>query len=231
MSAVAAQSALHRTLQFWQATVGKKYVMAATGCVLFGFVLVHMLGNLQVYLGREQINHYAELLKANPAVLWGARGFLLLNVVAHMTAAFQLWSLKNKARPTAYAVTRATTSTFASRTMYWTGPGLFFFIVYHLAHLTTGQAHPNFNAEDVYTNVILGFRQPVAFLAYILAMSFLGFHLVHGVWSMFQSAGLHHPKYMPKIRLFATLATALIVGGNISIPVAAITRLIGADIP
>jgi succinate dehydrogenase / fumarate reductase cytochrome b subunit len=148
-----------------------------------------------------------------------------------MVAAFQLWSLKNKARPTAYAVTRSTTSTFASRTMYLTGPGLFFFIVFHLAHLTTGQAHPAFNAEDVYANVILGFRQPVAFVAYILAMSFLGFHLVHGVWSMFQSAGVNHPKYMPKIRLFATLATALIVGGNISIPVAAITRLIGADIP
>jgi succinate dehydrogenase / fumarate reductase, cytochrome b subunit len=231
MSAVAAQSALHRTLQFWQATVGKKYVMAITGCVLFGFVLVHMLGNLQVYLGRDQINHYAELLKANAAVLWGARAFLLLNVVAHMTAAFQLWSLKNKARPTAYAVTRSTTSTFASRTMYLTGPGLLFFLIFHLAHFTTGQAHPAFDATDVYSNVIVGFRQPVAFVAYILAMGFLGFHLVHGVWSMFQSAGLNHPKYMPKIRLFATLATALIVGGNISIPVAAITRLIGADIP
>ena len=231
MSAVAAQSALHRSLQFWQATVGKKYVMAVSGCVLFGFVLVHMLGNLQVYIGRDQINHYAELLKASPAVLWGARGFLLLNVVAHMAAAFQLWTLKNRARPTPYAVTRSTSSSLASRTMYLTGPGLFFFIVFHLAHFTTGQAHPAFNSEDVYSNVILGFRQPVAFVAYILAMSFLGFHLVHGVWSMFQSAGLNHPKYMPKIRLFATLATALIVGGNISIPVAVMTRLIGADLP
>jgi succinate dehydrogenase / fumarate reductase, cytochrome b subunit len=79
--------------------------------------------------------------------------------------------------------------------------------------------------------VIVGFRQPLAFVVYMLAMSFLGFHLVHGVWSMFQSAGLNHPKYMPKIRLFATLATALIVGGNLSMPVAVITRLIGSDIP
>ena len=230
MSAVAAQGALHRTLQFWQATVGKKYVMALTGFVLFGFVLVHMIGNLQVFLGRDTLNAYAELLKAKPAILWGARLFLLANVTLHMTAAFQLWSLKNKARPKAYAVTRSTTSSFASRTMYLTGPGLLFFLVYHISHLTVGQTHPDFLSEDVYRNVILGFRQPVAFAAYLLAMGFLGFHLVHGVWSMFQSAGLNHPKYMPKIRLLATLATGLIVGGNLTIPVAIMTRLIGAEI-
>ena len=230
MSAVAAQSALHRTLQFWQATVGKKYVMALTGAVLFGFVLIHMLGNLQVFLGAEKLNAYGALLKANAGVLWGARLILLANVTLHMTAAFQLWSLKNKARPNAYAVTRSTTSSFASRTMYLTGPGLLFFLIYHLTHLTTGQTHPDFAQEDVYRNVILGFRQPVAFVTYLLAMGFLGFHLVHGVWSMFQSAGLNHPKYMPKIRLLATLATGLVVGGNITIPVAVITRLIGANI-
>ena len=230
MSAVAAQSALHRTLQFWQATVGKKYVMALTGAVLFGFVLIHMLGNLQVFLGAEKLNAYGALLKANAGVLWGARLILLANVTLHMTAAFQLWSLKNKARPNAYAVTRSTTSSFASRTMYLTGPGLLFFLIYHLTHLTTGQTHPDFAQEDVYRNVILGFRQPVAFVTYLLAMGFLGFHLVHGVWSMFQSAGLNHPRYMPKIRLLATLATGLVVGGNITIPVAVITRLIGANI-
>lgn len=230
MSAVAAQSALHRTLHFWQATVGKKYVMALTGAVLFGFVLIHMLGNLQVFLGAEKLNAYGALLKANAGVLWGARLILLATVTLHMTAAFQLWSLKNKARPTAYAVTRSTTSSFASRTMYLTGPGLLFFLIYHLTHLTTGQTHPDFAQEDVYRNVILGFRQPVAFVTYLLAMAFLGFHLVHGVWSMFQSAGLNHPKYMPKIRLLATLATGLVVGGNITIPVAVITRLIGANI-
>lgn len=204
--------------------------MALTGAVLFGFVLIHMLGNLQVFLGAEKLNAYGALLKANAGVLWGARLILLANVTLHMTAAFQLWSLKNKARPNAYAVTRSTTSSFASRTMYLTGPGLLFFLIYHLTHLTTGQTHPDFAQEDVYRNVILGFRQPVAFVTYLLAMGFLGFHLVHGVWSMFQSAGLNHPRYMPKIRLLATLATGLVVGGNITIPVAVITRLIGANI-
>jgi len=231
MSAVAAQSALHRTLQFWQATVGKKYVMAVTGAVLFLFVIGHLVGNLQVFLGPEKLDSYAHFLKSLGGLLWLARLGLLVCVVLHMTAAFQLWSLKRSARPNAYAVTRSRSSSFASRTMYLTGPGLFFFIVYHLAHLTLGNAHPDFDPDQCYRNVILGFRQPVAFAAYVLAMSFLGFHLVHGVWSMFQSMGLNHPKYMPKIRLLATLATAAIVAGNLSIPVAVMTRLIGASIP
>lgn len=230
MSAAAATGTLHRTLQLWQATIGKKFVMAVTGCLLFFFTLVHMLGNLQIYLGAEQLNNYAHLLKANAGVLWGARLGLLTLVVLHLTAAFQLWSLKGKARPVAYNVTRSTVSSFASRTMYLTGPVLFLFIVYHLNHFTTGAAHPDFNPDDVYRNVVLGFRQPIAFVSYTLAMAMLGFHLVHGVWSMFQSVGVSHPKYNPKIRLFATAATALIVGGNLSIPVAVITRLIGADV-
>ena len=100
MSTVAApNSALHRTLQFWQATVGKKVVMAVTGFFLFGFTLVHMLGNLQIYVGADQINEYGRLLKANPLVLWGARLFLLATVGTHLVTVFQLWSLKNKARP------------------------------------------------------------------------------------------------------------------------------------
>lgn len=232
MSTVAApNSALHRTLQFWQATVGKKVVMAVTGFFLFGFTLVHMLGNLQIYVGADQINEYGRLLKANPLVLWGARLFLLATVGTHLVTVFQLWSLKNKARPSRYAVQKSTTSTYASRSMYLSGPILFFFIVYHLAHFTTGQAHPDFAGEDVYRNVIVGFRQPLAFFSYLIAMAFLGFHMVHGVWSMFQSVGISHPKYQPKIRWFATLATALIVGGNISIPLAAMFRLIGTDIP
>ena len=205
--------------------------MAVTGCILFGFTLVHMLGNLQIYAGADKINDYGRLLKANAVVLWGARLFLLATVMTHMVTVFQLWSLKKKARPVDYAVKKSTTSTYASRSMYVSGPILFFFIVYHLAHLTTGQAHPDFGGEDVYRNVVIGFRQPVAFFAYLIAMGFLGFHMVHGVWSMFQSVGISHPKYQPKLRMFATVMTGLIVGANISIPVAVMFRLIGTDIP
>lgn len=230
MSAVAANSPLHRTLEFWQATIGKKTVMAVTGGILVGFTLVHMLGNLQVYLGSEVLNNYGRLLKSNLGVLWGARLFLLASLVLHLTAAFQLWSLKKKARPIAYQKLAPKQSSYASRTMYVSGPILFFFIAYHLSHLTTGQTHPDFDEGDVYRNVILGFRDPFAFGAYVVAMATLGFHMIHGVWSAFQSLGLNHPKYTPKVRNLATALTALIVGGNLSIPVAVMFRLIGNDI-
>ena len=230
MSAVAANSTLHRSLEFWQAAIGKKTVMAVTGGVLVTFTLVHMIGNLQVYLGAEALNHYGQLLKSNLAVLWGARLVLLATVSLHLTAAFQLWSLKNKARPVAYQKLTPTKSSYASRTMYVSGPILFFFIVFHLSHLTTGQTHPNFEEGEVYRNVILGFREPVAFGAYLIAMGCLGFHLIHGVWSAFQSLGVNHPKYTPKLRNLATALTAVIVGGNISIPVAVMFRLIGSEV-
>ncbi|MBY0502979.1 MAG: succinate dehydrogenase cytochrome b subunit [Bryobacteraceae bacterium] len=204
--------------------------MAVTGGILVGFTLVHMAGNLQIYLGADVLNHYGQLLKSNVAVLWGARLFLLASVCLHLTAAFQLWSLKAKARPVAYQKLAPTKSSYASRTMYVSGPILLFFIIYHLSHLTTGQTHPQFDEGDVYRNVVLGFRQPVAFAAYLIAMGCLGFHLIHGVWSAFQSLGINHPKYTPKIRNLATGLTALIVGGNLSIPVAVMLRLIGNDV-
>ena len=230
MSAVAANSTLHRSLAFWQATIGKKTVMAITGGFLVAFTLVHMAGNLQIFLGAEAINNYGHLLKSNLAVLWGARLFLLGTLSLHLTAAFQLWSLKRKARPVAYRKLTPTKSSYASRTMYISGPILLFFIVYHLSHFTTGQTHPQFEEGEVYRNVILGFRDPIAFGAYLIAMACLGFHLTHGVWSAFQSLGVNHPKYSPKLRNLATGLTALIVGGNLSIPVAAMFRLIGSDI-
>jgi len=230
MSAVAANSTLHRTLEYWQASIGKKTVMAVTGGILVAFTLVHMAGNLQIYLGGEAINKYGDLLKSNMAVLWGARLFLLATLSLHLTAVFQLWSLKSKARPIAYQKLTSTKSSYASRTMYLSGPILLGFIIYHLSHFTTGQTHPQFEDGDVYRNVILGFRHPVAFVAYLLAMSSLGFHLTHGIWSAFQSLGVNHPKYTPKIRNLATGLTALIVGGNISIPVAVMFRLIGSEV-
>jgi succinate dehydrogenase / fumarate reductase cytochrome b subunit len=230
MSAVAANSTLHRTLEYWQAAIGKKTVMAVTGGILVGFTLIHMIGNLQVFLGAEVLDNYGRLLKANAALLWGARLFLLATVVLHLTAAFQLWSLKRSARPVAYQKLTPTKSSYASRTMYISGPILFFFIVYHLSHLTTGQTLRGFEEGEVYRNVILGFRDPIAFVAYLIAMGCLGFHLVHGVWSAFQSLGVNHPKYTPKLRNLATGLTALIVGGNLSIPVAVMFRLIGSEI-
>lgn len=226
MSSIAVDSTLERSLHLYQASIGKKLVMAATGVVLFGFVVLHLLGNLQVYLGQEVFDAYAAKLRGMPALLWGFRAVLLTSVVLHIVTATQLWLLSRRARPTAYVVRKPVASTYASRTMYWSGPMLAAFIIYHLLHFTTGQAHPSFVDTHVYDNLVSGFRQIPASVAYIIAMSMLGLHLYHGVWSMFQSVGVNHPRYTPWLKRFAAAATIFIVGGNISIPVAVLAGLV-----
>ncbi len=233
--ASAAQTAgkLQQSLALYQTTIGKKYVVAVTGAILFAFTIGHMLGNLQIYLpnAQEALKNYAALLHASAELLWGVRLFLLACFVAHIVTIAQLYFLNKQARPQAYVKKTPTISSFASRTMYLSGPILLFFVLYHLSHLTTGSTHPNFVPMDPYNNLVYGFRQPLAAFSYIVAMSMLGFHLVHGVWSMFQSMGLGHPRYRDGLRTLATVAAAAISIGNISIPVAVMTRLVGADLP
>jgi succinate dehydrogenase / fumarate reductase cytochrome b subunit len=216
------------TLRFWQTTVGKKAVMAVTGVILFGFVVGHLLGNLQIYQSPEKINHYSEFLKAHPGPLWGARITLLLAVILHMWASFQLWLLQKEARPIGYVKKESIASTYASRTMMWSGPIILAFIIFHLLHFTFGTVHPGgpFDVHNVYNNVVLGFQVWPVSLFYIVAMIMLCYHLYHGLWSMFQSLGISHPVYTPWIKRAAKTAAILIAVGNISIPVAVLAGLI-----
>lgn len=204
----------------FESAIGKKLIMAVTGGILFLFVVAHMLGNLQIYLGARQLDAYARGLSALPVLLWGARCALLLCVVLHVTCAIQLSLANRRARPQAYVKKSSAGSSYASRTMMWSGPMLFLFIVYHLLHFTTGHAHPDFREGMVYRNVITGFQNWPASLVYIAAMAMLGLHLYHGAWSMFQSAGVSHPRYTPLLKLFAAVASGVLTAGNISIPIA-----------
>ena len=138
MSSVAIDSHLHKATRFYQASIGKKAVMALTGVVLFGYLVGHLAGNLQVYLGAAQMDRYAAFLHSMPALLWGVRVLLLICVVAHITASIQLTLLKQEARPDGYAKREAIGSSSASRTMIWSGPMIAAFVIYHLLHLTTG---------------------------------------------------------------------------------------------
>ena len=224
-------SPIARTLRFYEAPIGKKAVMALSGLVLVAFVLGHMLGNLQLYLppgpdGKHALDSYAEALQHNAPLLWGARAVLTLSVLAHILSALQLAQLKIAARPIPYVRHTPIASTYASRTMYWSGPIVLAFLIYHLLHFTTGQAHPNFQPLQVHANVINGFSVWYVSLFYILAMAMLSTHLYHGVWSMFQSLGLAHPAYTPKLKLGAKAFAALIAAGNISIPIAVLTGAI-----
>ena len=209
-------------------TIGKKVVMAVTGFVLFGFVVGHMIGNLQIYLGPEPINAYGRFLREllHGGGLWIVRLGLLAAVALHVWAATSLTRASWAARPEGYRARRNRESTYASRTMVWSGPLLALFIAYHLAHFTTGDAHPAFVEGDVYHNLITGFRSLPASGFYVLAMLALGLHLYHGVWSMLQTVGASHPRWNRLRNGFAAVVAAVVVLGNISIPVAVLTGVV-----
>jgi len=210
-------------------TVGTKFLVALTGVMLVAFVIGHMLGNLQIYLGPEAINSYAVFLKSKPGLLWGARLGLLAALIIHIWGISRLWLRNQEARPESYALKRAVASTFSSRTMVLSGATLLAFIVYHLLHFTIGATNPEqfhlideLGRHDVYSMTILGFQQPLVALSYILAMGILGLHLTHGIASIFHSMGWSRPKTAPLIDLAGRLVALLLVIGNISIPISAL---------
>jgi len=219
---------MKRAGTLFTSSIGRKWIMAVTGLILFGFVLAHMSGNLLVYLGPEALNEYGEFLREflHGAGLWIARGVLLISVVLHIWAAVALAIENRSARPVGYRRPHHEASTYASRTMVWGGPILALFIVYHLLHLTTGQAHPDFVPGDVYHNFIVGFSDPAVVGVYVVAMLALGLHLYHGVWSMLQTMGLSHPRYDALRKQAAAAFAVLIVVGNVSMPVAVLTGFV-----
>lgn len=215
-----------RALTFYQTSIGKKVVMALTGLILFGFVIGHMLGNLQMFIGANQMNAYAATLKANPGLLWGVRAILLVAVILHIVAATQLTRVNQRSRPEGYHYKDVIQADYAARTMRWSGVIIAVFVVYHLLHFTTGTVHYRFDIHDVYSNVVIGFRSWPVSLFYIVAMVALAFHLWHGVWSLFQTLGLINPKSDKIIHRLAAVATLAIAIGFISIPMAVLAGLI-----
>jgi succinate dehydrogenase / fumarate reductase cytochrome b subunit len=210
---------------FLKTTVGKKVVMAVSGLILFGFVVGHMIGNLQVFLGAAALDHYAVFLRefGHGGALWIARATLLAAVILHIWAATALALTSNAARPIGYRQHAWRESTYASRTMRWSGPILLLFVIYHLLHFTTGTVHPDFVHGSVYHNVITGFQSLPVSLFYILAQLALGLHLYHGIWSMLHTLGLSHPRYDGLRSRFSTLFALIVTVGNISIPIAVLT--------
>ncbi len=224
-SLVESRIVLAQATGFYRSAVGKKVVMAITGLIGFAFVVGHLLGNLQFYLGPAVLNEYGAALRRNPGLLLMARVGLLIALVAHVVAAIQLTIQNSTARPHNYHQWQARKSTYSARTMKYSGPLLGVFIVYHLLHLTLGSVHPNFkhvsgDVPDTYHNVVVGFSSLPVSLSYMAAMAFLGFHMSHGIWSLFQSMGVNHPRYLPVVRKAAVAIAVVIVLANISIPIA-----------
>jgi succinate dehydrogenase / fumarate reductase cytochrome b subunit len=179
-----------------------------------------------VFIGANQMNAYAAMLKANAGLLWGVRLVLLAAVIWHIVAAVQLTRMSWRGRPERYQYKDVIQADYAARTMRWSGPIIAVFVVYHLLHFTTGSVHPHFDAHDVYGNVVRGFHVwPVA-VFYIVAMIALAFHLWHGVWSMFQTLGMINPKSDRIIQRLAAIATLAIAIGFIAVPMGVLAGLI-----
>ncbi|GAC1337210.1 MAG: succinate dehydrogenase cytochrome b subunit [Myxococcales bacterium] len=209
-----------RQATFVGSSIGKKVIMATTGLILFGFVVGHMIGNLQVFLGSKVLNDYSIFLHgiAHGAGIWVARAVLLAAVILHIWSAYALTMMNRAARPVGYRDWTPRESTYASRTMRLSGITLLAFIVYHLLHLTTGTVHPDYIPGDVYHNVIVGLRVAPVAIFYAISMVALGLHLYHGAWSMLQTLGLNHPRYN-RLRFAVSVGLAAAVTiGNLSFP-------------
>lgn len=213
MSTTQAPSTSQRIALFYGDFVGKKVAMAFSGVVLFGYVIAHMLGNLQIFLGRARLNAYAEALHASAALLWTVRVVLLVAVAVHFYTGLSLAGASRAARPVAYRVKGQRRPNLAARTMVLSGLVIGAFVVFHLLDLTIGTVHPGFIPLNPYDNMVHGFQVPAVAIAYVVAVCLLGLHLYHGAWSMFQSVGVSHPRYTPALKRFAaTIAVVLAVG-------------------
>lgn len=221
-------------LEFYRSAVGKKWVMAVTGVMLLGFVFFHMVGNLKVYLGAEDMNHYGEFLREllvplvpRTVALWGMRLGLIAAFYLHIHSAYSLTAMNARARPDAYVGGRDyVAANFASRSMRWTGIIVGLYLIFHLADLTAGSANGDFVRGDPYNNLVASFENPVVASVYIVANLALGIHIFHGAWSLFQSLGINSPRFNQWRRRFAQGFAALIVLGNVSFPIAVMTGVI-----
>jgi succinate dehydrogenase / fumarate reductase cytochrome b subunit len=211
---------------FWRSSIGGKATMAVTGLLLFGFVVAHLLGNLQLLKGADAINNYAKMLHDLGPLLWVARIGLLVVFVLHVATAIRLSRANKAARPVAYAKGATMQATMASRSMVLSGLTVGAFLVYHLAHFTFGAVHgaraakalevanAPWNGHNVHAMVTGSFADPLVVTLYVAAQVVLFLHLSHGVQSLAQTLGFHHGRYTPMVRSLSVVLALAIAGGN-----------------
>jgi succinate dehydrogenase / fumarate reductase, cytochrome b subunit len=218
-----------RTLTLFDTTIGKKAAMAASGVVLFGFSIVHMIGNLQMFVGREAINAYHAFLYGMPSFLGTARAVLLFALVVHVVSAIQLAALNRRARPERYARIDRVATTFAARTMLYGGLLLLVYLVYHVAHtvvgVTAGLGYTH-SAVDLYENQVRTYQVPWAVALNVAGGGIFGLHVYHGAWSMLQSLGLNHARYNVGLRRAAIGVALVVTAGFLAVPIAVFLGLV-----
>lgn len=234
----------------FNSSLGKKFIMAATGFALFLFVIGHLLGNLQIFLGAKALNAYGHFLQSKPGLIWTARIGLLVLVTLHIWSAVKLSAENKAARPMGYAGNPTPpVASYASRTMLMSGLIITAFIIYHLLHFTVKvpavnliddpeyrdfktlidprpDLVPAIQGQDVYRMMVAGFQIRLVSGFYILAMALLCLHLSHGLAAMFQSLGLKNKSCGRLIDNLAHVAAWIIFLGYISIPVAVLAGIV-----
>lgn len=231
---------MNKVLQFYSSTLGKKVVVAVTGLFLFLFVVGHVTGNFKTFAGYDsegvhKLDIYGEFLRTFGQELFGYAGFLwivriglLAFLILHVVTIIQLWARNAAARQSRYQGQNYRVSSWAARTMFWGGLVLFAFIIFHILHLTLGTVHPDFEYGKVFSNVYIAFQNPIVVVGYVVAMTALGFHLYHGIWSMFQTLGLDNPDWNTALRVGAKALSLFIVLGFVSVPLGVFFGFVGA---
>lgn len=255
-------------LNYLKSTILSKVVMAVTGVILLLFIAGHLVGNLQIFIGKDTFNHYAHVLQSLGELLWVIRSVLFISLILHIITSLYLNAVNNAAKPVKYQVKRYMKAKLNSRTMIWTGIMIAAFVTYHLLHLTAGVTNPDhydnhefyagnaytvqggLNAEqlnslpehcvekepvvmqrhDVYKMVVLGFRNPVITLAYVIGVVLLGFHLSHAIQSCFQTLGVTGPKFTPALVKASIAISTIITLLYISIPISILLGLVGGGV-
>lgn len=209
-----------------RSSIAKKALMAVTGAVWIGYLALHMWGNLHIFQGQDEFNHYAEFLRtvgepvfSYAQVLWIIRIVIVFSLVAHMWSAWDLYQQARHARSSNYAVKRVVQANYASRFMRIGGVVIILFVLFHLAQYTWGWV-TQFDRADPYRNVVVGFSNPIIVLFYLLALASLGLHLFHGVWSMFQTLGFNSRRFDGFFRGLAVFVALVIPLGFAMVPLA-----------
>ncbi|MBX7196311.1 MAG: succinate dehydrogenase cytochrome b subunit [Sandaracinaceae bacterium] len=227
-----------KALPLTQTSIGQKALVALTGVILYGFAFVHAVGNLQVFLGEEHYNAYAEMLQSMPKVVWATRVILLGSLVTHIALVLRILGRAREARPGRYRVDapianeQGILQRYARQTMILSGLIVFAYLAFHLVHLTIGVAPGLFFHRGLaYQNLVYGMREPWVAGVYLFANLLLGLHLFHGATALFQTLGLKHPQWDGRTKIAALGVVTLIVGANVIIPIACLTRIAGGELP
>jgi len=218
---------MSRARTLFGSVVGQKLIMAVTGAFLYFFLVGHLLGNLQIFAGRDKLNAYAAFLHGGgEELVWGFRALMIVSLILHIIASVRVTIANWQARPVGYALKREIETNLAARTMIVSGPLVLLYAIYHLMMFTFLTTGPGYSATDVYRNVVLAFQQPAISAVYIIAMLILAYHLWHAGWSMLQTLGITYPGIVSLRWRLVPVVSVLIALGYITIPVAVLAGII-----